>query len=40
MGNTVLNGHVQTRTGALNKVTVTDTRGTNVGWILNGPARE
>lgn len=36
MGNTVLNGHVQTRTGLLNTVTVTDTRGTNVGWVLNG----
>jgi hypothetical protein len=36
MGNTVLNGHVQTRTGDLNQVTVTDTRGTNVGWTLTG----
>lgn len=36
MGNTVLNGHVQTRTGVLNTVTVTDTRGSNVGWVLNG----
>ena len=36
MGNTVLNGHVQTRTGVLNTVTVQDTRGTNVGWVLNG----
>jgi len=36
MGNTVLNGHVQTRTGLLNTVTVTDTRGTNVGWTLTG----
>ena len=36
MGNTVLNGHAQTRTGALNTVTVTDTRGTNAGWTLTG----
>jgi len=36
MGNTVLNGHVQTRTGSLNTVTVTDTRGTNPGWTLTG----
>jgi hypothetical protein len=36
MSNTTLNGHVQNATGALNKVTVTDTRGTNVGWTLNG----
>ena len=36
MGNTVLNGHVQTRTGTLNTVTVTDTRGTNAGWTLTG----
>ena len=33
---TTLNGHAQNTTGALNKVTVTDTRGTNVGWVLNG----
>ena len=33
---TTLNGHVQTATGALNRVTVTDTRGTNAGWTLTG----
>ena len=36
MGNTVLNGHAQTAHGALNTVTVTDTRGTNAGWTLTG----
>ncbi|KQW47694.1 hypothetical protein ASC77_14795 [Nocardioides sp. Root1257] len=36
MGNTVLNGHQQTRSGNLNTVTVTDTRGTNPGWTLTG----
>ncbi|MBA2954605.1 hypothetical protein GON03_09730 [Nocardioides sp. MAH-18] len=33
---TTLNGHVQTATGSLNQVTVTDTRGTNAGWTLTG----
>jgi hypothetical protein len=36
MSPTTLTGHVQNATGGLNKVTVTDTRGTNVGWTLTG----
>lgn len=36
MSDTTLNGHVQTAHGNLNRVTVTDTRGTNVGWTLTG----